>query len=110
MTESSPTMMNYEEAYLRAWHHHNQVTPFTKEEFDFMSSFTQLYQLKKGEMIYKQGSIPRYGGYIFEGSMRHFHTFKNEKKETTIGFEFEDSCFGDLRSIFYNEPAVASLQ
>ena len=75
-----------------------------------MSSFSQPYQLNKGEMVYKQGTIPRYGGYIFVGSMRHYHTITNERKETTVGFAFEDYCFGDLRSIFYNEPAVTSLQ
>jgi CRP-like cAMP-binding protein len=103
-------MIDYEQAYLRAWQHYNQITPFTKEEFDFVASFSQVNEVKKGEMIYKQGSIPLYGGYIFKGSLRHFHTEKNERKETTVGFEFEDSCFGDLRSIFYNEAAVTSLQ
>ena len=75
-----------------------------------VANLSQAYQLKKGELVYQQGSIPLYGGYVFTGSMRHFHAPKNERKETTVGFEFEDSCFGDLRSIFYNEPTVTSLQ
>jgi CRP-like cAMP-binding protein len=103
-------MTDYEEAYFRAWQHHNQVTPFSREEFDMVASLSQPYRLKKGEMVHQQGNIPRYGGYIFKGSMRRFHIQKNERKETTIGFEFEDCCFGDLRSIFYNEPATSSLQ
>lgn len=103
-------MMDNEAAYFQAWQHHNQITPFTKEEFDMVAGLSFPYQLKKGELIYRQGSIPVYGGYIFKGSMRLFHTSKTNRQETTVGFEFEDSCFGDLRSIFYNEPAVASLQ
>jgi len=103
-------MFDYEKAYLRAWQHQNQITPFTKEEFEMVARLSDVYQLKKGELVYRQGGIPGYGGFIFQGSMRHFYTDKNERTETTVGFEFEDSCFGDLRSIFYNEPAVTSLQ
>ena len=103
-------MINYEEAYLKAWRHHNQVTPFTKEEYEMVASLSRPYHLKKGEIVYKQGSIPVYGGYIFQGCLRHYHIQKNDRKETAVGFEFEDACFGDLRSIFYNEPATTSLQ
>ena len=66
--------------------------------------------LKKGEFVYKQGKVPRYGGYVFEVALRHFYTDPDSGKETTVGFEFEDSCLGDLRSIVYHEPATTSLQ
>ena len=60
-------------------------------------------------MVYKQDGIPKYGGYIIRGGLRYFHT-DGDRKEITTGFHFEDDCFGDMRSILFNEPAAVSLQ
>jgi CRP-like cAMP-binding protein len=103
-------MLDLQDAYKRMWDHHNKVVTFSKEEFEMMVGLGDVHALKKGEFIYRQGRIPAYGGYVFRGALRHFHTDPDSGLETTVGFEFEDSCFGDLRSIFYNEPASTSLQ
>lgn len=103
-------MIDYEEAYLKAWRHHNEITPFSKEEFDMVAGLSRPYHIKRGALVYKQGCIPLYGGYVFKGCLRHVHVGKHDRQETTVGFEFEDACFGDLRSIFYNEPAITSIQ
>lgn len=103
-------MIDLQEAYNRVWDHYNRIVPFTKAEFDMVMDLGELHVLKKGEFVYRQGRIPAYGGYVFKGSLRHFHTDPLTGKETTVGFEFEDSCLGDLRSIFYNEPTTTSLQ
>lgn len=101
--------MQDELIYQRVWAHFNKITPFTKEEFDQMANLTTISTLKKGELVYKQGTIPKYGGYIIQGALRYFCS-DEYRKEITARFQFEDTCFGDLRSIFYNEPALTSLQ
>jgi CRP-like cAMP-binding protein len=103
-------MMDYQKTYQRVWEHFNHITPFTREEFYQVSNLTVPHTIKKGELIYKQGGIPVYGGFIFKGCLRHFHTHPVSRQETSVGFAFEDYCFGDLRSIFYHEPASTSLQ
>lgn len=102
-------MLNREAIYERIWSHFNAITPFSKEEFGQLTEHTTLTTLKKGELVYKQGSIPKYGGYVVQGALRYLYTDLN-RKEITTGFQFEDTCFGDLRSIFYHEPARTSLQ
>lgn len=102
--------MDAEAAYNHLWEHFNKVVPFSREEFDMVMSLGDLHALKKGEFVYKQGKIPAYGGFVYRGALRHFYTDPETGKETTVGFEFEDSCLGDLRSIFYGEPATTSLQ
>jgi CRP-like cAMP-binding protein len=102
--------MDYERAHQRVWNHFNQVTPFSREEFQQVARLGTLHTLKKGELVCKQGGIPTYGGFILEGGLRHFHTHPQSHHETTVSFAFEDYCFGDLRSIFYHEPAATSMQ
>ncbi len=101
---------DYEPIYRRIWDHYNRVTPFTAEEFGSLVVRSSVETIKKGTVLYRQGTIPSYGGYIIQGAVRYFSTNRVERRETTTGFQFEDSCFGDLRSIFYNEPAITSLQ
>lgn len=103
-------MIDYNEAYKRLWQHYNSIVPFSKEEFDMIMDLGSVRMLRKGELVFKQDRVPGYGGYIYRGALRHFYTDPNTKVETTVGFEFEDTCIGDLRSIFYNEPASTSLQ
>ena len=102
-------MHDQEAIYQRIYSHFNKITPFSKEEFDQLINLSTLTLLKKGELVYKQGTIPKYGGYIVNGALRYLYTDIN-RREITTGFQFEDTCFGDLRSIFYNEPAKTSLQ
>lgn len=102
-------MIDQDDAYDRAWRHFNEQVAFTKDEFDMVAGLSVPYVLKKNELVYKQGSIPAYGGFIFKGSMRHFYSDPTTHIETTVDFEFEDSCFGDLRSIFHHEPAITSV-
>ena len=103
-------MVDYELTYYKIWSHFSQITPFSKEEFDKLAALTTFQTLKKGDVVYKQGSIPDYGGYIIQGALRYFYTPPMERREVTTSFQFEETCFGDLRSIFYNEPALVSLQ
>jgi len=104
-------MNNFEELlHQRIWHHFNQIVPFSKEEFDMIAARSYPVKLAKGALLYRQGGKPSYGGYVLQGSLRYFYTQPLSKKEITTGFQFEDSCFGDLRSIFYHEPAQHSLQ
>ena len=103
-------MTSFNEAYHRVWEHFNEIVPFSKEEFDMVANLSEPQRLKKGDLVYKQDNIPSYGGFILEGVMRHFHANKDNREDTTVSFEFENSCFGDLRSIFYQEPAITSLQ
>lgn len=103
-------MINEKEAYERVWRHHNALTPFTREDFDLVVSCSQYAVIRKNDFVFKQGTIPSFGGYVFQGSMRQFITNKDTREETVVGFNFEDTCFGDVRGIFYNEPALTSLQ
>ncbi len=102
-------MLDQDFAYQQILTHFNQITPFSKEEFDKLTSRSTFTIVKKGELIFKQGSIPHYGGYVIKGALRYFYV-NQDRKEITAGFQFEDSCFGDLRSIFFNEPVKISLQ
>ena len=103
-------MIDQEFTYNKIWSHFNQITPFSKVEFDQVVALTTFETLKKGDLVYKQGSIPTYGGYIIQGGLRYFYTPPMQRHELTTGFQFEETCFGDLRSIFYNEKALTSLQ
>ena len=102
-------MEDLELIYKKVWDHYNQITNFTKAEFDQIVELSTIVTLKKGELVFKQGTIPKYGGYIIRGAVRYFHT-DNDRREITTGFQFEDDCFGDMRSILFNEPASLSLQ
>jgi CRP-like cAMP-binding protein len=103
-------MINEKEAYDRAWNHYCSMTPFPKADFDLVFSCSRLSVLRKNEYVYKQGSVPMFGGYVFEGGLRQFVIDKYSREETVLGFNFEDSCFGDVRGIFFNETAKTSLQ
>ena len=98
------------ESYPRVWEYFNGIVPFTKEEFNQIIRLAKPERLKKGELVYEQGSIPSYGGFILEGCMRNFYTSKDGQEDITVGFKFENSCFADVRRIFYQEPAITSLQ
>lgn len=102
-------MQDIELIYKKVWDHYNQITHFSKEEFDQIVELSSIATVKKGELLFKQGTIPKYGGYIIRGAVRYFHT-DIDRRETTTGFQFEDDCFGDMRSILFNEPAKLSLQ
>lgn len=103
-------MIDEKEAKDRIWSHYNSMTTFTREDFELVSSLSQFSWIRKNEFVFKQGTIPTFAGYIFQGSMRQFMTDKRTHEETVIGFNFEDSCFGDVRGIFYDEPSSTSLQ
>ena len=103
-------MVDYELIYNKIWSHFSQITPFSKAEFAKLAALTTFQTLKKGDILYKQGSIPAYGGYIVQGALRNFYSPPLERREVTTSFQFEETCFGDLRSTFYNEPALTSLQ
>ena len=102
-------MQDLDLIYKKVWDHYNQIAQFSKEEFDQIVELSSIVTLKKGEMVFKQGTIPKYGGYIIRGAVRYFHT-DSYRQEITTGFHFEDDCFGDMRSILFNEPAKLSLQ
>jgi CRP-like cAMP-binding protein len=102
-------MLDRELINQRVWTHFNQITPFNKEEFDQIANLATFTILKKGELVYKQGTIPKYGGFIVQGALRYFYTDQH-RREITTGFQFDNTCFGDLRTIFYNETARTSLQ
>jgi CRP-like cAMP-binding protein len=103
-------MINEKEAYDRAWSHYCAMTPFPKADFDLVFSCSRFSVVRKHEYVFKQGTVPLFGGYVFEGSLRQFVTDKRTREETILGFNFEDSCFGDVRGIFFNEPSRTSLQ
>lgn len=103
-------MIDFQKAYHRMWDHYNSIVPFSQEEFDMVVKRGELRTVRKGDLVYKQGRIPAYGAYIYHGALRQFHTDSKTGVETTVGFEFEGSCIGDLRSIFYQEPTCTSLQ
>jgi CRP-like cAMP-binding protein len=103
-------MIDIQEARLRVWKHYNKIITFSREDFAMVIDRSELLTLRKGDYVYKQGKIPAYGGYVYRGALRHFHTHPYSGNETTVGFQFEDACIGDLRSIFYNEPTSTSLQ
>lgn len=103
-------MIDFHEARQRIWAHYNMIVTFSRAEIDMVMDRSEVRTLRKGEFVYKQGRIPPYGGYVYHGALRRFHTDPQTKNETTVGFEFEDTCVGDLRSIFYNESTHTSLQ
>ena len=102
-------MHDFEMIRQRIWNHFNQITPFSNEEFDQMMDLSMVTTIKKGEWVYRKGTLPKYGGYIIQGALRYVYPDEN-RKEIITGFQFEDTCFGDMRSVFFNEPALTSLQ
>ena len=54
-------MQDLELIYKKVWEHYNQITHFTKEEFDQIVELSTLVTLEKGELVFKQGTIPKYG-------------------------------------------------
>lgn len=103
-------MINEKEAYERVWSHYNSMTPFSRADFDIVIACSRYSLIRKNEFVFRQGTVPSFGGYVFQGSLRQFITDKTTREETVVGFNFEDSCFGDVRGIFYNEPSRTSLQ
>lgn len=103
-------MINGKEAYKRVWSHYNAMTPFSRKDFDLIAACSHYSVIRRNDFVFRQGTVPAFGGYIFKGCLRQFIVDKHTGDETVIGFSFEDSCFGDVRGFFYDEPSATSLQ
>lgn len=103
-------MTDFHKARERLWVHSNKTVSFLEDQFKTVIDRCEMRIVQKGAFIHKQGRIPSYGGYVLQGALRHFHIDPHTGVETTVGFEFEDACVGDLRSMFNREGASTSLQ
>ena len=77
-------MIDYALTRNRIWSHFNQITPISKNEFDKIASLTTIQTLKKGDVVYKQGGIPAYGGFIIRGALRYCYTPPMERRHDQL--------------------------
>ncbi|MEX6691023.1 Crp/Fnr family transcriptional regulator [Danxiaibacter flavus] len=79
----------------------------SKKDFDQLCSIMHERDLKKGEVILKEGQICKCYYYINNGSIRGFEI--HEGKEININFYFEEDLACNFRSFIRQSPSSLNL-
>jgi CRP-like cAMP-binding protein len=66
-------------------------------------------EVKKNELLFREGDIVRYVYYVEKGCLRQYYT-NNNGEERTIYFKVEDGWASELVSFLDNTPTELNLQ
>ena len=81
----------------------------SKEEIEYMMSFSKIKILKKKEFLFQEGEIARYVGFVNQGVLRYYY-IDNNGNELIIYFAQEEWWIGDLNSFYSDTPTPYFLQ
>lgn len=100
--------MNILDTQLLLSHFRSYVT-FSEEDFNEFVTFLTPFKLKKNEIFYRAGEIPRYSPFILKGCTRQF-TIDEAGEEKIILFVEEGTWAGQIGSMRSRTPTNIYLQ
>jgi CRP/FNR family transcriptional regulator, anaerobic regulatory protein len=77
----------------------------TPEEVDLMSSLFIPKHLEKGELLIREGEIPKYGAFVAKGCLRSY-VVDDKGKEHIIQFAPENWWLSDTNSMLHQTPTL----
>lgn len=80
-----------------------------QNEKEILVNLVQPLTLKKGEFLYKEGKIPKYGAYVVSGVLREFYT-DAKASDYVRRFAFNNWWIVDLYELIHEKPALYSVQ
>ena len=84
------------------------TVPLTDKELEFVDTYFESKNLKKKEFLLQEGNVCSFIGFIYEGTIRHFHI--KDGIEKTCDISFENSWVTDFQSFNTNTACIMNLQ
>ncbi|TGE14374.1 Crp/Fnr family transcriptional regulator [Hymenobacter elongatus] len=84
------------------------LIPLTAEDFAAFAAALQPRQLRKKELLLREGEICQHVAYIESGCLRYFYTVEGE--EHTGQFFFEHGWYTDYDSFLRHVPSTQNIQ
>ncbi|MBN9298797.1 MAG: Crp/Fnr family transcriptional regulator [Filimonas sp.] len=81
---------------------------FTEKEILYILSLIEPRQIKKNEMVFREGEVCRHVSYLNKGLLRYYHTFDNVEKTTY--FFVEDMWVSDYASFLSKKPSAFAIE
>lgn len=82
---------------------------FTEEDFQEFLKLVEPFRVKKNELFYTAGSVPKYSPFILKGCMRQYY-ITDEGNEKTVQFIEEGTWAGQIGSMRSKTPTNLNLQ
>lgn len=80
-----------------------------QNEKEILVNLVQPLDIKKGDFLYQEGKVPKYGAYILSGILREYYT-DNKASDYIRRFAFQDWWVVDLYELLHEKPALYSVQ
>lgn len=84
------------------------MNPFIHQLHQLFTSNGILIQLKKGELLIREGQTEQHLYYVKEGALRAF--YQSEKEEHTVRFGYQDNIINSLASYISQQPSELCLE
>jgi CRP-like cAMP-binding protein len=85
-----------------------QVVPLTENELALIDAHFESKQIKKKELLLRNGVVCDFIAFISGGSVRHFHV--KDGVEKTCDISFENAWVTDFQSFTNGTPCIMNLQ
>jgi CRP/FNR family transcriptional regulator, anaerobic regulatory protein len=85
-----------------------KFTPLSDEEFAMLAKKFSIRELRKRELLVREGEVCRFVVFIHHGSLRYFYDVDGE--ERTGQFFFENSWYTDYESFLTNSPSKQNIE
>ncbi len=79
-------------------------------EVDVLTQLVRPIVLKKGDLLYKEGKVPKYGAFVISGILREFYTDTTKNTDYIRRFTYKNWWMVDLYELLYEKPALCSVQ
>jgi len=79
--------------------------PLTRTQFEAVQPFFLPKQLKKGELLLREGDVAKYGAFVARGCLRSY-VIDNKGKEHVVQFAPENWWLADIHSIINKVPTL----
>jgi CRP-like cAMP-binding protein len=80
-----------------------QRMPLTLEDVDLIQSVFIPRHLERGELLLREGEIPKYGAFVAQGCLRSY-VVDNKGKEHVVQFAPENWWLSDTNSMLHKTP------
>lgn len=84
------------------------IGQLNEAEMEAILQLANLASYKKGDLIFKQGEIPKKIGFILVGAVRSFY-IDEEGKDNTVSFGFENEPIAPYGSFVDQVPSAVSV-
>lgn len=84
-------------------------SPLTEEQFTLIKSLFLSKNLKKGNLLLREGEVPRYGAFVASGCLRSY-AVDNKGKEHILQFAPENWWISDMQSLRNGTPSSLFIE